>query len=98
VIGRLWRGTARKENSDAYVAHLERETLPGLPAIEGHLGAYVLRREVGDEVEFVVFTLWDSLDAVRAFAGDDYETAVVPPEARRLLSSFEENVAHYEIV
>jgi heme-degrading monooxygenase HmoA len=98
VIGRLWRGTAQRENADAYVAHLERETLPALPGIEGHLGAYVLRRELGAEVEFVVLTIWESLDAVRAFAGDDYETAVVPPEARRLLTSFDERVAHYEIV
>jgi heme-degrading monooxygenase HmoA len=98
VIGRLWRGSALRENADAYAAHLERETLPTLPAIEGHLGAYVLRRELGDEVEFVVLSIWDSLDAVRAFAGDDYETAVVPSEARTLLSRFDERVAHYEIV
>jgi heme-degrading monooxygenase HmoA len=98
VIARLWRGTALRENADAYVAHLERETLPDLPGIEGHLGAYVLRRELGDEIEFAVLTLWDSLDAVRAFAGDEYETAVVPPEARRLLTRFDERVAHYEVV
>ena len=59
---------------------------------------YVLQRAVRDEIEFVVLTLWDSMDSVHAFAGDDYEAAVVPPEARRVLSSFDERVLHYEVV
>jgi heme-degrading monooxygenase HmoA len=58
----------------------------------------VLRRDDGDEVEFVVLTLWASLESVRAFAGDDYEAAVVPPEARRVLTSFDERAPLYDVV
>jgi hypothetical protein len=57
----------------------------------------VLRRDSGDEVEFVVVNLFDSLDAVRAFAGPDYETAVFEPEARRLLARAEPRAIHYEV-
>jgi heme-degrading monooxygenase HmoA len=98
MIGRHWRGLARREAADHYVEHLRRETLPALGAIEGFGGAYVLRRESGDEVEFVVLTLWDSLDSVRAFAGDDLERAVVPPAAQALLSSYDDTVLHYDVV
>jgi heme-degrading monooxygenase HmoA len=96
-VARVWRGFAPPESADAYLEHLQRDTLPQLHRIVGHRGAYVLRRDDEGEVEFVVITLWDSLDAVRAFAGDDYEAAVVPPQARRLLSRFDEEVAHYEV-
>jgi len=97
MIGRHWRGLAHRESAEAYQEHLERETLPRLRSIDGHRGAYVLRRELEDEVEFVVLTLWDSLEAVRRFAGEEYETAVVPAEARELLSSFDEKVVHYQV-
>lgn len=85
MSGRYRRGMAPRESADAYVEYLERDTLPALPAIEGHRGAYVLRRDLGKELEFVVLTLWDSLEAVRALAGDDFRTAVVPPAARAAL-------------
>jgi heme-degrading monooxygenase HmoA len=97
VIARLWRGRAPHETADAYIEHLERDTLPRLRSIAGHRGAYVLRRDLAGDVEFLVLTLWESLAAIRAFAGDDYETAVVPPEARPLLSSFDETVDHLEV-
>jgi heme-degrading monooxygenase HmoA len=98
VIARIWHGWTRPENADAYETLLRSEVLPGISRIDGALGAYVLRDPVEDEVEFVTITLWDSLDAVRAFAGDDYEVAVVPPPARRLLSRFDERSRHYETV
>ena len=97
TIARHWRGYALRENAGAYVEHLRRDTLPKLESIDGFRGAYVLERDLGEEVAFVVLTLWSSLDAVRAFAGDDYETAVLPPEARRLLSRFEDTVDHFEV-
>lgn len=67
-------------------------------AIEGHRGEYLLRREVDDGVELVVLTLWDSMEAVRRFAGPEPDTAVVEPEARALLTSFDEYVTHFEVV
>jgi heme-degrading monooxygenase HmoA len=97
MIARHWRGVAREHTAAAYLDHVRTETLPRLKALEGHRGAFVLQRKLGDEIEFVVLTLWDSLVAVRAFAGEDYEAAVVPPEARRLLAKFDERVAHYDV-
>jgi heme-degrading monooxygenase HmoA len=66
--------------------------------IDGFLGADLLRREDGDEVAFVTITRFESLDAVRAFAGDEYEVAVVEPEARALLARFDERSTHYELL
>jgi heme-degrading monooxygenase HmoA len=98
MIGRLWHGWAAPENAARYVEHLRRETFPALRGIEGYVDGYVLRRDSGDRVDFTVLTLWKSLQAVRAFAGDDYETAVVPAAARRVLGGFDERVTHYDVV
>jgi len=79
------------------------KVFPALAAIDGHKGAYLLRRAVGgatqdEEIEFVVLTLWDSMEAVRRFAGDTPDKAVVEPEARAVLSSFDDLVTHFEVV
>jgi heme-degrading monooxygenase HmoA len=97
VIARLWHGRARPENADAYEDLLRAEVLPGIHRIDGHRGAYLLRRERDGRVEFVTITLFDDLDAVRAFAGEDYEAAVVPPAARALLDEFDERSEHFEV-
>jgi heme-degrading monooxygenase HmoA len=98
MISRVWHGRTTRENGDAYEELLRTEVLPGIHRVAGFRGAMVLRREAEDEVEFVVITMFDSLDAVRAFAGDDYETPVVEPEARRLLAHAGERALHYETV
>jgi heme-degrading monooxygenase HmoA len=98
MIVRYWRGLARSDAADEYVEHLHASTLPSLARLDGHRGAYVLRRAVAEGVEFVVLTLWDSLESIRAFAGDDYERAVVPPQARMSLATYDERAAHYEVV
>jgi heme-degrading monooxygenase HmoA len=97
MIGRLWRGWTTAGNAPAYEEHLRRETLPALERIDGFAGAHVLRRETDGGIEIVVITLWQSLDAVRAFAGEAYETAVIPPEARKLLARFDATVLHYDV-
>jgi len=98
TVARTWHGWTTPENADAYEALLRAEILPGIHRIEGYLGAYLLRRDAGAEVEFETVTLWDSLDAVRAFAGEDYEASVVPPAARELLARFDERSVHYEVL
>jgi heme-degrading monooxygenase HmoA len=98
MIGRLWHGWTQPENAGAYESLLEEKILPGIHRVGGYRGAYLLRRETNGEIEFTTLTLFDSLDAVRAFAGEDYTTAVVPEEARKLLSRFDERSAHYEVV
>jgi len=96
MIGRLWHGWATPENADAYERLLRETVLPDIERIDGYRGAYLLRREAGEEVEFVTLTLWESWDALRTFAGEDHEAAVVPPAARALLSRFDERSAHFE--
>jgi heme-degrading monooxygenase HmoA len=98
VIARLWRGWASRTNAPPYTDFLEREFLPQLPAIAGYRGAQVLQRPADDEIEVLVITFWESLDAIAAFAGDDVETAHVAPRARELLSRFEQRCQHFETV
>ena len=96
MIARLWHGWTTRANAPVYETLLREEVLPGIHRVAGFHGAYLLRRQAGEEVEFV--TLFDSLEAVRAFAGEDYELAVVPPEARRVLSRFDQRSVHYTVV
>jgi uncharacterized protein YciI/heme-degrading monooxygenase HmoA len=97
-ILRLWRGRATAAKAGDYVRHASKTVFPEVQSLPGHRGAYLLRRSVGDSVEFTVLTLWDSMDAVRGFAGSDPERAVVEPEARAALSDFDETVTHHEVV
>lgn len=97
-IARLWRGvTASGSDADAYHVHLTTGVLPSLTRIPGYRGAKILRRSRANDVEFVVMTLWTSMDAIRAFAGEDPEPAVVEPEARAVLIEYDETVRHYSI-
>ncbi|HXF52982.1 MAG TPA: antibiotic biosynthesis monooxygenase [Hyphomicrobiaceae bacterium] len=98
MITRVWRGWTDKQNADAYETLLKTEIIPGIAAkkIPGCRGIELGRRELGAEVEFATLMRFDSLDAVRDFAGADYETAVVPPKARALLARFDAKSAHYE--
>jgi heme-degrading monooxygenase HmoA len=98
MISRFWRGWTSPENADAYEELLRTRILPGIHRVDGYRGAYVLRRDAGSEIEFATITLWESMDAVRAFAGEDHEAAVVPPEAQALLSHFEGTSVHYETI
>ena len=97
MIARHWRGWTTPQNADAYETLLKTLVLPGLSKIAGYRGGFVLRDNAADEVEFVVINLFDSIDAVRAFAGPDYTVAVFEPEARLLLSRIETRAHHYEV-
>lgn len=98
MISRVWYGWTTHENAAAYQSLLEKEILPGIANrhIDGYRGAHLLRRELEGEVEFVTILWFDSIEAVRAFAGEAYETAVVPQSARSLLSRFDVGSAHYQ--
>jgi heme-degrading monooxygenase HmoA len=98
MISRIWHGWTTPGNADAYQALLTGKILPGIHRVPGYQGARLLRRDGASEVEFITITLFDSMDAVRAFAGPDVAAAVVPAEARKLLSRFDERSAHYETV
>jgi antibiotic biosynthesis monooxygenase (ABM) superfamily enzyme len=98
VITRIWRGWTTPENADAYQRIVSQEVLPGIAArnLDGYHGAYLLRRDLGGEVEFATIMLFDSLEQVRGFAGEDYESAHVPPKARAVLARFDQRSAHYD--
>lgn len=97
MIARLWKGWTTLENADAYEKLLRQQVLPGLQQIDGYQGGYVLRQEGKEEVEFVVMNLFVSLEAVKAFAGTDYDVPVFEPEARQLLSKVEPIARHYDV-
>ncbi|MFW9911660.1 MAG: antibiotic biosynthesis monooxygenase [Candidatus Thorarchaeota archaeon] len=100
MISRIWHGWTNRENADAYEELLRREIFVNIAkqSIQGYRGIHLLRRDVDDGVEFVTIMWFDNVDSIRTFAGEDYEEAVVPPEARKLLSRFDDRSAHYQVV
>jgi hypothetical protein len=99
MISRIWHGWTSPENADAYEALLKKEIFVGIKdrEITGYRGIQLFRRSLGEEVEFITVMWFDSIDAVRQFAGEDYEAAVVPPKARLLLSHFDDRSQHYDV-
>ncbi|MFW9984788.1 MAG: antibiotic biosynthesis monooxygenase [Candidatus Odinarchaeota archaeon] len=99
MISRIWHGWTTPEKADAYEALLKNEIFIGIQdrQIHGYQGIQLLRRTHKTEVEFITIMWFDSLDSVRTFAGEDYETAVVPPKARELLSRFDARSQHYDV-
>jgi hypothetical protein len=99
MISRVWHGWTAPANADAYEALLKDEIFIGIKdrQIAGFRGVHLFRRNLGKEIEFVTVMWFDSIAAVRAFAGEDYEVAVVPPKARALLSRFDARSQHYEV-
>ena len=96
MITRLWRGWTPPDRADAYERFLLDELFPAMRKIRGFRGAEILRRADGDEVAFTTLTRFDSLEAIREFAGDDYENAVIEPEARALLSRYDRQALHFD--
>lgn len=100
MIGRIWHGWTTSANANAYERLLREEIFPGIAAkgVAGYEAIQLFRRPLPpDEVEFITIMWFDSWDAVKRFAGEDYEHAVVPPKARALLARFDERSQHYEI-
>jgi len=102
MIGRIWHGWTTKENAEAYERLLRTKILPGIEKrdINGYLGAHLLRRnrEHEQEVEFITICWFQQMEAVKEFAGEDFEHSVVPPEARELLKRFDDRSQHYDTV
>lgn len=94
-ISRVWRGWTTRERAAAYQELVTGTVLPGHERLEGYLGGCLMRREEGDEVEFLVITRWDSYEAIRKFAGDDCERATIPLAAEQLLERFDARAVHY---
>jgi antibiotic biosynthesis monooxygenase (ABM) superfamily enzyme len=99
MISRIWHGYTAPCNADAYEMLLKEEIFTGIQGrkISGYVGIQLLRRAMGEEVEFITIMWFETLEAVKIFAGEDYEAAVVPPKARAILSHFDQRSQHYEV-
>ena len=100
MICRLWRGWTTPENADAYERIVRGEVIPGIEArgIAGFRRIELMKRELADQVEFQTLMWFDSLDAIKAFVGEDYSVSHVPAQARAVLKRFDERAAHYEVI
>lgn len=98
MIARLWHGYTKPEDAPTYHDMLLKRILPGIHRIAGYKGSYVLRRDAGEEAEFITITFWESLDAIREFAGPDYERCVIAPDAAPLLTRHDERSTHYDSI
>lgn len=98
MIARSWRGAVRPEDAEAYAAYIDETGMQAYAATPGNRGAWMLQRPVGELTEFVTFSLWDSIESIKAFAGEDYETAVFYPEDDRFLVERDEQCHHWEVV
>ncbi|GIL38797.1 hypothetical protein [Roseiterribacter gracilis] len=96
MIVRAWHGWTRRDDADRYAQFLEHEFLPAAEAIPGLRGAQILRRDDGDEVAFLILTHFETIDAIREFAGTDWEAAHIAPQAMQWLTRFDRRCAHYE--
>ena len=100
MICRLWRGWTMPEDADAYERIVRHEVIPAIEVrrIPGFRHIDLMKRDLGDEIEFQTCMGFDSLDAIKAFMGEDYTVSHVPPEARAVLNSFDDRAAHYEVI
>jgi len=99
MVGRIWHGWTTPENADIYENLLKTEIFPGIASknVSGYRGIQLFRRPLDSEVEFITIMWFESLDAVKLFAGEDYEKAYVPQKVRKVLSRFDDRSQHYEI-
>jgi heme-degrading monooxygenase HmoA len=97
VIARTWRGWTSADDADRYADYVNETGVSGLAATEGNRGVYMLRRIEGNRAEFIVLSLWESLEAIKAFAGDDIEKAVFYPQDEEFLVEREWTCVHYEV-
>jgi len=97
VIARIWRGAVRDENADEYVTYVRDTGIAHYRSTPGNLGAWILHRSDGERTEILTFSLWEDMDAVKAFAGDDPSAAVYYPEDERFLVERSSTVDHYQV-
>jgi heme-degrading monooxygenase HmoA len=98
MILRHWKGIAKPEEADHYIAHLNHDTFPKLAQINGFISASILRRPVDQGIEFLIITVWESMAAIHAFAGETADVAVVPPVAAAMMVEYDRHVSHYDVV
>ena len=97
MIARIWRGAVRSDDADEYAQYIRDTGFAEYGRTSGNRGAWMLRRDDGGETEFVTLSMWESRDAIKAFAGEDIEAAVLYPEDEKYLVG-ESTIAHYDVV
>jgi heme-degrading monooxygenase HmoA len=97
LVARIWKGVVRTQDGDAYADYMQQTGIAEYASIPGNRGIWMLRRDTDEHTEFLMFTLWDSFEAVKAFAGEEYETAVFYPEDERFLISRDPKTTHYRV-
>lgn len=98
MIARTWHGVVPIEKANAYNEYLHETGVPGIRSTPGNHGCYVLRRADGDRAHFLMISLWDSYDTIKAFAGEDIDRAHYYPEDADFLIELEPKVKHYEVL
>ena len=98
MIARLWTGTVQRADAEVYADYVRATGFTAYGQTAGNRGAWLLRRDEGNRTDFLALSLWDSPDAVRAFAGDDVEAAVLYPEDERYLVAGSSSIRHYDVV
>jgi heme-degrading monooxygenase HmoA len=98
MIARIWKGVVRRKDGDEYADYIRKTGFSDYAGTAGNRGAWMLRRDQAERTEFITFSLWDSVRAIRAFAGEDIDTAVYYPEDERYLVERDTTVSHYEVV
>ncbi|HMK34237.1 MAG TPA: antibiotic biosynthesis monooxygenase [Desulfomonilaceae bacterium] len=98
MIARYWRGIARPDRADTYIRHLRTDTFPRLSTIDGFVRASILKRTSEQGTEFVILTIWQSMEAIERFAGSETEIAVVPSVVQDMMVAYDPVVTHYEVV
>jgi heme-degrading monooxygenase HmoA len=98
MISRVWRATATADGALGYAHHFQSHVVPALGGIDGYQGAMLLQSTTNGVVDLIVVSMWTSEDAIRQFAGSDFQQAVVADDARRMLRSFDEKVRHYSVI
>jgi heme-degrading monooxygenase HmoA len=98
MISRHWKGIAKPGEADNYIEHLRSDTFPKLSKIDGFISATILRRTDKQGTEFLIITVWESIEAIERFAGATPDVAVVPESVQAMMVEYDRNVIHYEIV
>src|ERR1051326_5981529 len=97
MISRHWTGVAKKERANEYITHLQNDTFKQIANIDGFISAHILKRELEEGIEFLIISEWQTLDAIREFAGVDFDTAVVPMLVQDIMLKYDQKVKHYEV-
>jgi len=97
MISRHWKGIAKPDEAETYITHLKTDTFPKLSEIDGFIEASILKRAVAQGTEFLIVTVWESIEAIERFAGVPADVAVVPEVVQAMMVEYDKNVSHYEI-